>query len=115
MTEKPWLLTPDAEEAFLNIGEWTCKTFGSHQAEAYMGELIDTCRRIAAGTAISKDCRSMFDPNLPEDLRFVRCGQHFIVYIDEPESVSILGIMHSRSDLPGKLANLFDPKRYRNH
>ena len=79
------------------------------------GELIDKCRRIAGGTAISKDCRSMFDPALPEELRFARCGQHFIVFIDEPELVSILDILRNRSDLPGKLANLFDPKRYRNH
>lgn len=57
----------------------------------------------------------MFDPTLPEELRFARCGQHIIVFIDEPELVSILGILHNRSDLPGKLANLFDPKRYRKH
>ena len=78
-------------------------------------ELVDTCHRLAAGTAISKDCRSMFDLALPEELRFARCGRHFIVFIDEPELVTILGILHNRSDLPGKLANLIDPKRYHEH
>ena len=115
MTEKQWLLTPDAEEAFIEIGQWTNKTFGWQQSEAYLGELIDTCRRIAAGTAISRDCRSMFDQTLPEELRFARCGQHFIIFIEEPELISILGILHARSDLPGKLENLINPKRYGTH
>ena len=79
-----------------------------------MGELIDTCRRIAAGAGISKDCRSLFDPALPEELRFARCRRHFIVFIDEPELASILGILRNRSDMSGKLANPFAPKRQRN-
>lgn len=59
-----------------------------------------------------RDCRIMFGPALPEDLRFARCCKHFINYIEESELESILGILRNRSDLPGKLAKLFGSERY---
>ena len=61
----------------------------------------------------------MIDPALPEDLRFSRAGRHFIVLIEGADSVTIVrehtqirfareDFLHSRSDLPGKLAALVD-------
>ena len=48
--------------------------------------------------------------DLPEDLRFTRSGQHFIVFIEDATQVIIVDFLHSRADLPGKLAALPDPK-----
>jgi len=112
--EKPWRLTRAAQASLIDIARWTFESFGPRQADAYEEDLIATCRDIAAGTALSQDCRRLIDPDLPEDLRFARCGQHFIVFVEGPDQVIIIDFLHSRSDLPGKLAALQRPKSDRN-
>ncbi len=94
---------------------WTIETFGPRQAAAYEDDLIATCREIAAGTAVSKDCRRIIDPNLPEDLRFSRASQHFVVFVEDAEQVIISEFLHSRSDLPRRLAALPHLKPDREH
>lgn len=103
---KPWRLTRAAEASLIDIARWTVETFGSRQAAAYEEDLIATCRDIAAGEAITQDCRRLIDPDLPEDLRFTRAGQHFIVFIEDAKQVIIVDFLHARSDLPRRLANL---------
>ena len=111
---KPWRLTRAAEASLIDIARWTVETFGPRQADAYEEDLIATCRGIAAGTALSQDCRRLIDPDLAEDLRFSRCGQHFIVFVENPDQVIIIDFLHSRSDLPGKLVALQGPRPDRN-
>ena len=103
---RPWRLTRAAEAALTDIARWTTDTFGPRQAAAYEDDLIATCRAIAAGTALSHDCRRLIAPDLPEALRFARAGQHFIVFLDTPDQVIIVDILHSRSDLPRRIADL---------
>ncbi|HDR27452.1 type II toxin-antitoxin system RelE/ParE family toxin [Rhodovulum sp.] len=112
---KPWRLTRGAEVSLIDIANWTVETFGPRQATAYEEDLIAVCRDIAAGTAMSQDCRRLIDPNLPEDLRFARAGQHFIVFIEDAEQVIIIDFLYARSDLPRRLANLPAPKSDRDH
>ena len=102
---KPWRLTRAAERSLLDIAIWTFETFGPRQAAAYEEDLISVCREIAAGTAQSQDCRRIIDPDLNEDLRFARAGQHFVVFVEDAERVIIIDFLHSRSDLPRHLAN----------
>lgn len=108
---KPWRLTRQASSAFLEIARWTTQTFGPRQAAAYEEDLIARCAEIAAGTAVTQGCRDMIDPDLPEDLRFARAGQHFVVFVDYPEQVIIIDVLHSRSDLPRRLTDLGSPKK----
>lgn len=103
---RPWRLTRAAETALVEIARWSETTFGPRQARAYEDDLIDTCRRIAAGTAFTMDCRRLIDPDLAEDLRFTRCGQHFVIFVEDAEQVILIAFLHSRSDLPGRLAAL---------
>jgi len=103
---KPWRLTKAAQESLVDIALWTIETFGPRQAEAYEEDIIDCCEDIAAGKAQSKTCRQLIDTELPEDLRFARVGQHFVVFADYPDQVIILEFLHSRSDLPRHLAGL---------
>lgn len=107
---KPWRLTHAAERSLIDIAIWTVETFGPRQAAAYEEDLIAACRRIAAGTAQFQDCRRIIDPDLHEDLRFARAGQHFVVFVEDAEQVIIIDFLHSRSDLPRHLANL-SPRR----
>lgn len=103
---KPWRLTRHAEKSLGEIARWTLDTFGPRQAAAYEQDLVDRCIAIATGEAISQGCRQLIDPNLPEDLRFARSGGHFIVFVEDADSVTIVDFLHARSDLPRKLAML---------
>lgn len=107
---RAWRLTRSAEASLLDIARWTRETFGPRQADAYEEDLVATCRAIADGTALSQECRRLLDPDLPEDLRFTRCGQHFIVYVEAPDTIVVVAFLHARSDLPRRLAALADPK-----
>jgi toxin ParE1/3/4 len=107
---KPWRMTRQAERSLVEIARWTFQTFGPRQAEAYEADLIARCVAIAAGEAPSQDCRRLIDPDLVDDLRFTRVGQHFIVFVDMPDQLIIVDVLHSRSDLPRRLAALGDPK-----
>lgn len=112
---KPWRLTRQAERSLIEIARWTHETFGPRQAAAYEDDLIAVCRDIAAGTAMSQDCRRIISPDLPEDLRFARAGQHFVIFVEDAEQVIIIDFLHGRSDLPRRLAALTDPKPDRDH
>ena len=107
---KPWRLTRQASAAFEEIARWTAETFGPRQASAYEEDLIARCAEIAAGTAVSQDCRRLIDPDLSEDLRFTRAGQHFVIFVEYPEQVIIIDVLHNRSDLPRRLAGLGSSK-----
>ena len=107
---KPWRLTRQAEASLADIALRTFETFGPRQAAACEDDLIRRCIDIADGTAMSRSCRHLIDPDLPEDLRFTRSGQHFIVFVEGAGSVIIVDFLHSRSDLPGKLTALADPE-----
>ena len=37
------------------------------------------------------------------DLRYVRAGEHFLVYMDQPDVIVIVDILHSRCDLPRRV------------
>ena len=73
------------------------------------------CREIAAGTAMSQDCRRIIAPDLPDDLRFARADQHFVIFVEDAEQVIIIDFLHGRSDLPRRLTALTDPKPDRDH
>ena len=103
---RSWRLTRQAEASLVDIALWTFENFGSRQSAAYEEDLIGRCIDIADGTAMSQGCRQLIDPSLPEDLRFTRAGQHFVVYIEDSDRVIIVDFLHSRSDLPRKLAAL---------
>ena len=111
---KPWRLTRQAEQSLIGIARWTFETFGPRQAAAYENDLIARCRGIAAGTVQSQDCRRLITPDLSEDLRFARAGQ-LIVFVENPEQVIIVDFLHSRSDLPRRLASLPELKPDSDH
>lgn len=112
---RPWRLTRQAETSLVEIALWTVEAFGPRQAAAYEDDLIARCNEIAARTALTQDCRKLIDPDLREDLRFSRSGQHFIVFIEDAAQVIIVDFLHSRSDLPGKIAALSSATIKNNH
>lgn len=79
-------------------------TFGPHQADAYELELLGRCRAIVNGKIHGRSCANLVDG--AEDLRYVRAGEHFLVYLERPYEIVIVDILHSRSDLPRHVAVL---------
>ena len=103
---RPWRLTRQAETSLEDIARWTLRRFGTRQAEACGSDLIDRCEAIAAGTAPSQACCDVMDAALDPRLRFTRCGGHLIVFVERPELVIVVDILHARADLPNRLAHL---------
>lgn len=97
-------LTRRAEARLVEIAAWTIATFGARQADLYEAELLDRCLAILNGQAHSRSCSILVDD--AEDLRYARAGEHFLVYLDQPEQVIIVDILHSQSDLPRHVAAL---------
>lgn len=97
-------LTRRAEASLVEIAQWTIDTFGPRQAEIYEAELLARCEAILDGQAYSRRCSILVDG--AEDLRFIRAGEHFLVFLDRPDEVIIVDVLHSRSDLPRHVAAL---------
>lgn len=97
-------LTRQAEDSLVEIALWTIQTFGSRQANLYEAEIVDRCEAIAKGQAASRSCAILVANT--QDLRFVRAGEHFLVFVEQPDEVVIVDILHSRSDLPRHVAAL---------
>lgn len=102
---RPWFLTRQAEESLMGIADWTVKTFGPRQAQAYEADLIDRCEAIARGEVAGQDC-SLLVPGKAQALRFARAGGHFIIWTETPDRVLIVEFLHQRSDLPRRLQAL---------
>lgn len=96
--------TQQAEDSLAEIADWTVETFGVRQAEVYEQELLDRCDAISDGTAHSRDC-SIFAPE-GQGMLYTRAGEHFLIHIDLSDIIVIVDVLHSRSDLPAKLAEL---------
>ena len=99
-------LEPSCLEPRWKLGS-TAKIRGAQEC------LVGRCIEIAEGTAMSRGCRQLIDSALPEELRFARCGQHFIVFVEYSDRVIIVDFLHARSDLPGRLAAFADSERGR--
>lgn len=97
-------LTRRAEESLIEIAKWTIETFGQRQAGIYETELIARCEAIAKAEVFSRDC-SILAAGV-RGLRFTQAGQHFLVFLDRPDEVIVVDILHSRSDLPRHVETL---------
>ena len=91
-------LTRRAEASLVEIAKWTIEQFGVKQADLYEAELLTRCQAILNGQAHSRSCAVLVDD--AADLRFARAGEHFLVFLDQPDEVIIVDILHTRSDLP---------------
>lgn len=97
-------LTRRAETSLTEIALWTIETFGPAQSDIYEAEILSRCIAITEGQAHSRSCRVLVDD--AADLRYLRAGEHFLVFLDRPDEVIIVDILHSRSDLPRHIAAL---------
>ncbi|UOA33575.1 hypothetical protein DSM110093_03404 (plasmid) [Sulfitobacter sp. DSM 110093] len=101
---RPFRLTRRAEASLTEMARSTIETFGRREAELYEAGLLNGCERILNGQAHSRSCAVLVDD--VEDLRFMRAGEHFLVFLDRSDEVIIVGTFQSPSDLPRLVASL---------
>ena len=97
-------LTRRAEESLVDIARWTIESFGQRQADLYEAELIARCEAVENGKVFNRDCSILVDR--AEGLRFIRAGEHFLVFLGGPDEVIIVEMLRSRSDLPRHVSAL---------
>lgn len=97
-------LTRRAEASLIKIASWTIENFGPLQAELCEAELLNRCEALLNSQAHSRSCAVLVED--ADDLRFVRAGEHFLVFLDRLDELIIVDILHSRCDLPRHIAAL---------
>ena len=89
--------TPGAEEDLLAIWLHTDQRWGEAQADRYQDTLHDACQLLADGSSASR----LFDST--SGVRFHRCEHHYLFFIEQPDGITVLAVLHERMDLPARL------------
>jgi len=80
-----------AEADLLNIADYTLRTWGSAQADRYLGELEACCQFLADNAALGRTC-----DEVRPGLRRLEHGKHVVFYRQEPGGVLVSRILHQR-------------------
>jgi toxin ParE1/3/4 len=87
-------LSPRAESDFLNIGDYTLRTWGPGQTVRYLSAIRACCQRLAEHPSIGRPC-----DELGAGLRRVEQGKHVVFYREIEDGILVARILH-RSMLP---------------
>lgn len=98
--------TEVARHSLRQIGRASREMFGVEQADLYRQQLRTSVARLANGTLPSRSCRAVIAADLREDIRFVRSGQHMIIFLESPTEIVVLDFLHQNMDLAGRIAKL---------
>ncbi len=94
-----FILSEAAEKDLLEIGRYTCKTWGAKQAGRYLNALEIGCEKIASGEAI---CKSFLHIHL--HLKSTHCEHHYLFFLHtKGEKPIIIAVLHERMDMLAKL------------
>ncbi|WP_299733503.1 type II toxin-antitoxin system RelE/ParE family toxin [uncultured Tateyamaria sp.] len=89
-----WRLTPAARADLDDIWDYTVKTWGADQAEAYVRALIAACAGIATGATPTQDVA-----HVRPGYRKALSGRH-VLYLRQSETgVEVVRILHQRMDV----------------
>jgi toxin ParE1/3/4 len=88
-----YTLLPAALDHLDDIFDYTLRTWGEQQAEAYMRELFGAFERIASGIVVRRAIPAEFEV----EGYFIHHGHHFIYWRELPrEGVEIAAVLHER-------------------
>jgi toxin ParE1/3/4 len=83
--------TRRAEADFLDIGEYSRRTWGDEQCARYLGQLEDCCQRLADHRTLGRPC-----DKLGPGVRRGEQGRHVVFYRREGDDILVLRILHER-------------------
>ncbi len=105
---KPVRLTLRAEKRLGDISGWTIDKFGVAQADAYEELLLARVKRLACGEAPEgRSCALLVSERTNAgDLRYVRAGRHFVIFVERRDELIVLDFVHGSRDLDAILSSL---------
>jgi toxin ParE1/3/4 len=80
-----------AEADQLNIGNYTLRNWGEHQAIRYIGDLEACCQVLADNPALGRTCQQV-----RSGLRRMDSGRHVVFYPQDRRGILISRILHQR-------------------
>ena len=88
----PYRLSHQAVKDHNSIIDYTIDSFGVKQARKYL-ELMEACAQCLAN---AENIRYL--PEMAEQVRFIRCQNHYIFGIIQGEQLIVIAIIHEKRD-----------------
>ena len=97
MKSKPYRLSPRAEADLEKIWLYTYENWSIAQADEYIKSFVSIFEALAAGTKQGKpvEVRANYQKCI--------CGSHMIYFLDYPDQLDIIRILHQRQDVNSHL------------
>lgn len=92
-----YALTHSAQEDLIGIWLYTCETWSEQQADRYQDDLHGCFERLASGMGHSKSLPEM------DGVKSHLCRHHYVFFLERPEDIVILAVLHERMDLMERL------------
>ncbi len=96
-------LGQQAEQGYLEILQWTAKTFGEGQASTYAETIALAIEALGDGPEIlGARAREDIQPGVRtlHVARQGRAGRHFVVFRSTGSDIDVLRLLHDEMDLP---------------
>lgn len=84
-------LTPDAQSDLISIRQYTVQQWGEAQSQAYISELRQTIRLIAATPSLGKG-----RPDVGKGVLSFPYSSHVIYYLVHDKQLVVCGVLHKR-------------------
>jgi len=88
---KRYRLSPLAESDLEEIWLYTLKHWSMEQADTYHRSIVAAIEGLAAGTRQGR-------PSVLPDFQKYLCGSHVIYFLDFPDRLDVIRILHQRQD-----------------
>lgn len=86
-------LTPAAQRDLSSIWDYAQERWDARQAETYVQEIRAAVERIAADPSRGRTC-----DEIRAGYRRYSIGSHLLFYIERPDGVDVIRILHQRMD-----------------
>jgi toxin ParE1/3/4 len=96
---KPYRLSPLAEADLEEIWLYTLKHWSMEQADTYHRKLVVAFDGLAVGT--KQGCPADVLPSLQKYL----CGSHVVYFLDYPDHLDVIRVLHQRQDAERHLSS----------
>ncbi|OUE18089.1 Toxin ParE1 [Clavibacter michiganensis] len=90
---KRYRLTPAATKDLSEIWDYTEERWDADQAETYIREIGAAIERVAEDPKRGRDC-----DDIRPGYRRYSIESHTVYYVDRPETVDVIRILHQRMD-----------------
>lgn len=84
--------SPAAEADISEIWDYSADRWGPDQADSYIDAIRDACYALAQGTKQGRQAEV-----LPEFMKYF-CGSHVVYFLDGPDRLDVIRILHQRQD-----------------